>query len=184
VPTADLMDWWESVERIPNPVRKAYWKLLLFTGLRKEDAATMKWTDVKAEVIHRPNPKGGRTKAFDVPLTEPLRTILNDAMAACNALYPGSAYVFPSNGKSGRLSNTREEKYIPNCSPHALRRTYATACVEAGVDPYVIKLLLNHAAEKNDVTSRYIRISTELRASSAEKVALYIAQKTGFKNIS
>ncbi|CAM5771836.1 integrase [Labrys miyagiensis] len=171
----ELAEWWLALENIPNPIRRAYWKLLLFTGLRKQDAATMRWDEVFDDRVHRPNPKGGRTKAFDLPMTAQLRQILDEAKAAHDVLFPNSPYVFPSTAKCGHLVNPREEGSLPGCSPHDLRRTYATACVEAGVDPYVLKLLLNHAANKNDVTSRYVRISPEHKSKAAIAVASYIS---------
>lgn len=179
ISAAELPDWWQGVGKIPNPIRRSYWKLLLFTGLRKEDAATIRWEDVHADRIHRPNPKGGRIKAFDVPITTQVAAILAEAKKAAEVEFSGSPFVFPSASKKGHVANPRENRYIPECSPHDVRRTYATSCVEAGIDPYVIKLLLNHAADASDVTSRYVRISPEHKARSAQQVADYLSRLIG-----
>lgn len=167
---ADLPDWYRKAEALPNPIRSVYWRFLLFSGLRRTDALTIRWEDIKDHHVHRPNPKGGRIRAFDLPLTTQLRELLTEAKAARGALYPGSPWVFPSDSKLGHISLTRESAF-PGVMPHDLRRTYATACAEAGVDPYTIKLLLNHAIDKGDVTQRYIRPSREHLERSAQLVA-------------
>jgi integrase len=74
----ELPDWNAKVEKLSNPIRKAYWRLLLFSGLRMTDAATIRWKDVQDDFLHRPNPKGGRTKAFNLPITRQLRGILDE----------------------------------------------------------------------------------------------------------
>lgn len=42
----DLPAWWAAVEKLPNPVRRCYWKFLLFSGLRRNDAATIRWDEI------------------------------------------------------------------------------------------------------------------------------------------
>ncbi|MBX9620082.1 MAG: tyrosine-type recombinase/integrase, partial [Hyphomicrobiales bacterium] len=177
IPTAGLGDWWKRVESIPNPIRRGYWTFLLFTGLRKEDAATLKWQDVHECHIHRPNPKGGRTKAFDVPITAQVAELLAEVKAAGARLHPNSPYVFPSGAARGYVTNAREDAHIPNCSPHDVRRTYATACVEAGIDPYTVKALLNHAPDLSDVTARYVLPTGARKAEAAQKVADYLTSQ-------
>jgi len=70
----------------------------------------------------------------------------------------------------------QERVAFPNVSPHDIRRTYATVCAETGLDPYTIKLLLNHATDKGDVTSRYILPSKRHVYSSAQRVAERLAE--------
>ncbi len=55
-----LPGWWAKVESLSNPVRKGYWKFLLFSGLRRTDAATIKWSEIGEDTILRPITKGGR----------------------------------------------------------------------------------------------------------------------------
>ncbi|MCA0400982.1 MAG: integrase family protein, partial [Proteobacteria bacterium] len=141
IATKDLPAWRKKVDGLPNPIRRCYWRFLALTGLRRMDAASVRWDEVFETHIHRPNPKGGKDKAFDVPITAPLRALLEEAKAAQKVLYPASPYVFPADSKSGHISTGQEQKFMPGCAPHDLRRTYATACVEVGVDPYTIKLL-------------------------------------------
>lgn len=177
VETKDLAAWNKKVETMPNLIRRYYWRFLALTGLRRTDAASVRWDEVFETHIHRPMPKGGTAKAFDLPMTTPLRALLDQAKAVRDVLYPHSPYVFPADSASGHIITGQEQKFMPDCSPHYLRRTYATACIEVGIDPYTIKSLLNHVTDKADVTARYIRVSLETKREAAEKVAVYIARK-------
>lgn len=173
----DLPGWWEKVHSLENPVRRAYWKLLLFSGLRMTDAATIRWEDLHGDILHRPSPKGGRSRSYDLPITTQLHSVLKEARQAVERFRPGSPWVFPADSACGHVLNMRELKAFPGIWPHDLRRTYATACAEAGVDPYTIKLLLNHAMDQTDVTSRYIRPSGGHIAGAAQRVADFVDEK-------
>jgi integrase len=52
-------------------VRGDYHLLTLLTGLRKMDAATVRWEhlDLEAGTLRRPNPKGGAERAFTIPIS-------------------------------------------------------------------------------------------------------------------
>jgi integrase len=171
----DVSAWWSKVEAIENPVRRAYWKVILFTGLRKSDAASMRWSEVDERGIHRPNPKGGRTRAFTLPMTSELKAILTEARIAATLVDPKSDWVFPAASRTGHLMEATE-KTFPDVKPHALRRTYATACIEAGIDPYTVKMLLNHTPDKGDVTARYVQPSADHAARAAQIVASHIGR--------
>jgi integrase len=130
----DLPAWSQAVATIQNPSHRAYWKLLLFTGLRRTDAASIKVVDIHADRIHRPSPKGGSAKAFDFPI------------------------------------NVRPF----GVSPHALRRTFASACIAAGVDFILTKALLNHSPNGDVTLTSYVKISLEQKLAAAERVASFI----------
>lgn len=166
----DLPEWWKKAASLDNPIRAAYWRFLLFSGLRKSDAASIKWAEVSESGIDRPNPKGGRTRAFTVPMTRQLEALLYEARNAAATLYAGSEWVFPADSASGHIAQA-SEKAFPKITPHDLRRTYATACIEAGIDPYTVKMLLNHTPDKGDVTARYVRPSGQHIQQAAQRVA-------------
>ena len=173
----DLPGWWRQVHTLGNPIRRSYWKLLLFSGLRMTDAATIRWEDLRGGVLHRPNPKGGCNRAYDLPITPPVHDIFEEAREGAERLHPGSLWTFPADSACGHVLNMRERVAFPDVWRHDLRRTYATACAEASIDPYTIKLLLNHAMDKSDVTSRYVRPSSGHVAESARRVAAFLEDK-------
>lgn len=168
-----LPAWMADIQRLENPIRRALWPFLLYSGLRRSDATSVRWDEIGKASIHRPNPKGGRLKAFDLPLSSKLLEILRDAREAHQLLFPTSPYVFPANSASGHIETLRE-KTIPHITPHMLRRTFATACIEAGLDPYTTKRLLNHTVARGDVTALYIQQSGSFLQLEMDRVAAYI----------
>lgn len=133
-----LPQWWAALEGLQNPSHKAYQKLLLFSGLRREDAASILVSDIRANCIWRPSPKGGSSKAFSCPITIQLRQIIEEALAARALLKPNSIWLFPAAKGDGHLSGIGYTQVL-NVSPHCLRRTWASAALAAGVDFSILK---------------------------------------------
>lgn len=50
----DLSAWRRCTGGLFNPIHKAYFELILFTGLRKTEALTMEWKNVHEDRIHLP----------------------------------------------------------------------------------------------------------------------------------
>lgn len=63
---SDLRTWKLSVDEMANPIHKVFYELLLFTGFRKTEAATLKWKHIHEDHIHLPQTKNGRS--FDLPI--------------------------------------------------------------------------------------------------------------------
>ena len=161
----DLPEWWAAYREMPNRVRAEFQLFLLLSGLRSGSLVDAKWkhVDVAGRSLHVPTPKGGKAKAYDIPLTRQMLGCLARARRAARVRSPNFAdtIVFPgdqtkavrgSNSFSGHMSkySTREAK-LP-CSGHALRHTYRNACVWAGVEENLSKKLMNHS-QKGDVHS-------------------------------
>ena len=56
----DLLQWRDTVDGLENPIHAVYYHFLLFTGLRKSEAAALRWEDVHEDRIHIPVTKNGR----------------------------------------------------------------------------------------------------------------------------
>ena len=129
----DLREWRNAVDALGNPIHKAFYELLLFTGLRKGEALTLEWKNVHEDHIHIPMTKNGRS--FDLPILQ----IHHEILAPLKPL--GRTWVFPSPKSAlGHITGTRMLQW----SPHAHRRTFATVAMEAGVLEEVVGRLLNH----------------------------------------
>lgn len=192
IPWAQLPEWWQKVRGLPNPARPDLNLLMLFTGLRATDASTVRWEhlDFAAGTLHRPKPKGGEDKAFTVPLPAFVLRLLARRRASNAVYFPegDGGWLFPTRDRAGRIVATREPKeqrfedldngkrkktfYLP--SPHRLRDTFATACLEAGVGHTETKILLNHSLPNDDVTTGYQRPSTDHLRWCTEKVATFL----------
>lgn len=71
--------------------------------------------------------------------------------------YNDKGLAFPTRDREGRVVPVREPKEKGLPSPHRLRDTFATACLEAGIGSLETKVLMNHALPSGDVTMGYQR---------------------------
>jgi integrase len=167
VRSEDLPKFYQAVCRL---VARDYILLLLFTGMRREETASLTWEDIDfdSKVIRVPaeRTKSGRE------LNLPMSTFVHDLLVARREI--GNAkYVFTSSMTKGYIAEPRFPLGLvaADCgikvSAHDLRRTFATVAEQvANVRPLALKALLNHAIGQ-DVTAGYVIMTTEdLRASA------------------
>lgn len=180
VTVGELPGLYQRIMTLENPIRRDYFLFVLFSGMRREAAAAVRWREVDFDkaMIHVPNPKGGSERAFDLPLSDYLVDLLR-ARKACQltrAMFGDSEWVFPAQSRSGYVSEPKEAD-LPG--PHALRHTYVTAANAAGLSQYDIKLLTNHALPRNDVTAGYIGAGPEELRPSQQRVSEYLMEACG-----
>ena len=154
----DLAAWYREVLELANPIRRDYLLFVMLTGLRRENAASVRWTEVdwnnKALLI--PKPKSGRP--FQLPLSDTLIHLLRSRQAcdSTNTNYPNSLWVFPADSKTGHIAEPRQELGV-RFTIHGLRNTFITVAESLDISPYAIKMLVNHGTpDKQDVTAGYI----------------------------
>ncbi len=121
-----------------HPVELAI-SLMLYTGLRKNEALSLQWKNISEEGLIRISDTKNHREHI-VPITENIQTILNKIPRG------SSHYLFPSpvNKKTfirdvrPTLARIQKKTEIPfRC--HDLRRTFATRAAEAGIDYLMIK---------------------------------------------
>jgi integrase len=197
IPWADLPAWWAGVEAIDNPVRRDLNWLVLFTGLRSEDARKIRWEHIDFDkgTLHRPKPKGGVDRAFTIPLAAYLLALLAKRKLA-NVVQFGDdkGWVFATVNDAGAVTHVvdaRRTGYVPNpktggvkkvtTAPtmHRLRDTFATACLEASVGMLETKVLMNHSLPSGSVTEGYMRPSLDHLRLVVERVAAFLLGKAG-----
>jgi integrase len=183
VRTDEMPKFYQALTRLPNPVHRDYLILLLFTGLRRTEAATLTWADVDfgAKVIRVPAKSTKAGRKLDLPMTD----VVRDMLVGRRSLGGGpSDYVFVSNSKSGHIEEPRFPlKLIAaatgiKISVHDLRRGYITAAESADISPLALKALVNHSLG-NDVTSGYVQMTAERLREPAQRVADKIKQMCG-----
>jgi integrase len=166
----EMLRFYTGVQALRNAVQRDYITLLLFTGLRRSEAATLKWDDVdlKERVIRVPAVRTKAGRKLDLPMSDVVRDLLVARRALGN-----TGFVFPGAGASGRLSDTGLAAVATatgvKVSAHDLRRTFVTVAESADISPIALKALVNHALG-GDVTSGYVIMSTERLREPAQKV--------------
>jgi len=179
----DLPAWFKAVSGYDNPKGHDYLLLLLYTGLRKMEAARLKWADIdfKAKTFtFTPEKKRGE-KPEDDRVTMPLSVQAYRLLLLRKAQGWENDYVFPGKHPSPFLSNADNYKRdiiqasgVQFCL-HDLRRTFITIAESLDIPHYALKALLNHSMG-NDVTGGYVIMSTERLREPMQKIADKIAE--------
>uniref|UniRef100_UPI004047325A tyrosine-type recombinase/integrase n=1 Tax=Yoonia sp. TaxID=2212373 RepID=UPI004047325A len=159
---ADLSEWKRVVDELENPIHTAFYRLLLTTGLRKTEALSLRWDQVRDDHLHLPETKNGR--AFDLPLLPEHHAILEPMRRF------RSEYVFPGTRHAVHM----KEPVRIAWTAHDHRRTFATfATTEAGLFEETVGRLLNHTPQS--VTgSRYIVVDyTKLREPMGKIISAF-----------
>lgn len=173
-----LKTWFDGVKKIGNPVISTYLQILLLTGARRNELATLEWVDVDTQwhtAMIKDKVEGART----IPLTPYVELLLNN-------LPRKSKFVFASpTAKSGRLTEPRkahqvviESAGIPNLSIHGLRRSFGTLAewVEcpAGISAQIMGHKPSAIAEKH-----YRRRPIDLLRMWHTKIEKFILDEAG-----
>jgi integrase len=168
----DLPKFYSAVTALKNPVHRDYILLLLFTGLRRREAAGLRWADIdfKGRVIRIPDTKNNQT--FHMPTSD----IVHEMLTARRAI-GDATFVFPSNDSaSGHVEEPKFplDQVAAECgirvSVHDLRRNFCTAADSAEITMTALKELVNHSLGR-DVTESYIQTSTQRLREPAQRVA-------------
>jgi integrase len=164
-----------------EPLWRDYLLLLLFTGMRRSEAASLTWADVNfAEgYIHVPAPRVKTGSELALPLSDVVRDML-----VARRQIGDAKFVFPSNSKSGHITEARvalatvatatKDARPPGgirLSPHDLRRTFSTIAEGVlGENNMALKALLNHAQPAGGVTAKYVEVTVERLREPAQRV--------------
>ena len=178
ISVSELKSWFDAMQKVDttpkdnHAVTRDYILLLLFTGLRKMEGASITWdnVDLKKNILTIPDTKNKTTHRL--PITPPISELFNRRKQENKA----GKYVFPDHYNKGHIIETRRFiKQVTTLSDvsfmlHDLRRTFSTiAQYEAGIDFYTVKRLLNHA--QGDVTFGYIVDSCESLRPAMVKIS-------------
>lgn len=171
----ELKGWYQVTLSLTYDVTRDYLHFLLFTGLRKMEAATLSWDQVcfKSNTFTILDTKNGE------PHTLPLTGYLHDLLLH-RKKYSTNEWVFPSPLHSGKhlseprgatkvISEAMGRKFIL----HDLRRTFITIAESLDIPAYALKRLINHR-DPNDVTAGYIISSVDRIRTPMGKIERFI----------
>jgi integrase len=174
---AQVPGWWSCVERLSNRTASAYLRALLLTGARREELAALKWADVDfrwRKLTISDKVKSHRT----LPLTPYLAQLLA-------TLPRKNEFVFASEGKAGRIADTRashakalKSAGIAALTVHGLRRSFVQrgrAVVPAGA----VAQIAGHAPSAT--AEGYAVLPIDDLRPFAEQIEAHILKLAGVK---
>jgi integrase len=184
----DLAPWYKAVMNLTNDsiapnreVVRDFLLLLLFTGLRRSEAAKLTWNrvDLKDRTMVIIDTKNHTDHTL--PLTDFLYDLLSKRKE-----HAQTQYVFPNEMNTGHLIDPKKQirKVVQESgvkfSCHDLRRTFITIAESLDISMYALKRLLNHKMA-NDVTAGYIITDVERLRIPMQKITDYITGQFGVK---
>lgn len=164
IPDHKLSAWYKAVRSLKDTKVRDYLLLLLFTGLRRTEAATLKWSDIDldARVLTIRPEIAKNHHEHRLPLSDFLHTLLAQRKLKAGA----TEFVFPGRGANGHLVDSDHaiggvaNRCDYQFTLHDLRRTFLTTAELLEVPHYALKRLANHVSGR-DVTSRYIVVNVD-----------------------
>ncbi|WP_264212920.1 tyrosine-type recombinase/integrase [Leisingera thetidis] len=148
--------FFEALSQSHNLVFPDFMELILRTGLRRNEAATLTWEDVNMKAgtfrIRAEIAKNGNELVL--PMSDQVRALLRRRKEA--AL--GATAVFASSTRyDPRKSLTRlRESLSCEITIHDLRRTYAIQAERAGTPYSLLKRMLNHSSAGDVTLAHYL----------------------------
>lgn len=165
--------------------------LALYTGLRIGEVCALRWEDFSVNSIHiqrtmqRLKTDSGKTEIVIMP---PKTSSSDRVIPIPKALLPiieqrrktSNNVLLQDNGNivEPRLLQRKFTKLIIACGLekanfHTLRHTFATRCIEAGVDVKTLSELLGHLDVKTTL-NKYVHSSFELKQNSVDRLLIEI----------
>lgn len=175
----ELQAWYTAVLKVnderntgKSSTFRDYFLLLLFTGLRRQEAIELTWDriDLLARTLTIKDTKNRQSHVL--PLSDFLLHLFKKRKAESEQ---DSIFVFPGDGKTGYIVEPRKimKKIIDQSgvtfSLHDLRRTFITVAESLDIPAYALKRLLNHKMTQ-DVTAGYIVMDVERLRAPMQKI--------------
>ncbi len=173
VKASDLTAFYQAVMALPNAVQRDYILCVLFTGLRLNEAAALRWEEIDLieRMIRIPESRTKNGEALDLPMSD----FLYDLFVVRRVVGTRGSWVFPANSNSGHISDPQfalrqvEKETGIKSTVHDLRRTYTTVAESCNISHYALKGLINHTMG-TDVTAGYITPGPERLREPQQKV--------------
>ena len=175
----ELPTMMQSLAQEPNPFIKASFLVCLFTGARKTEVLSMKWSDIDmAQGIWRiPQTKASRPHL--IPLPAPILSLLHRLPR-----FDGNSYLFPGRKPGHPLVNVskawgrlRKRAGITDVRIHDLRRTLGSWLAGSNASLPLIGKVLNHS--QPSTTAIYARLHLDPVRAALEANAKHMIEVAG-----
>lgn len=170
----EIMRFLEALKTEENQVAAAAFELLLYTGVRRQEALDARWEHIDLE-----------KRRWFIPMSKSgkLRHVILNAMAVellkRQPIIPGNPHVFPGKIDGNPLNNPQKAfarvlkaAGISDFHIHDLRHTHASIAINNGASLYEVQHLLGHSQAKT--TSRYAHLADDTLRKVSENISTQI----------
>lgn len=178
VKVAQMPAWWGGVQTL-DPTGRDYLMLLMLTGLRREEAAGLRWEHIDLNERTLTVKVTKNHTDHTLPTGDYLTALLTHRKAYIG---DSSAFVFPGqNSRRADRHISGSQYYCEKASAaaqvaftaHDLRRSFITVAESLDIPAYALKRLLNHRHER-DVTQGYIVLDIERLRGPMQRIETYL----------
>jgi integrase len=183
-----LGEWYKAVSKLENETIRDFLVLCLLTGLRRSEAAKLKWDRIRLKgdkpilVIPKEDTKIG------VEHRLPLSDVLVDLLERRSKVRDiSNKYVFPGEKPGthivepkGVIAKVVEQSKVP-FSCHTLRRTFGTIASRLDIAYAKHKKLMAHSTKADVTAHHYTRLTEEDLREPMQKITDHIKQHAGIK---
>jgi integrase len=148
---SEIVALWAATAGLYPPYRQM-WRILLLTGQRRSEVATIRWCDVTGDVWTIPREVVKKDRSHSVPLPATVMAELRSL-----PFFGPDTYVFSTSGGARPSSNfdkittkLDELSGVSDWRLHDLRRTVRSKLAELGVPREVARKVTNHEEGKVD----------------------------------
>ena len=169
----------KAIDEVPHPHRfKALAvKLLIFTGCRRNEILSLRWSDVGETVLNLADSKAGPRKVW---LCAEARATLDELRFQHKAWGLKVEFVFPNLRNHSRWlreigifwRRLRKQVGIRDVRLHDLRHSFATQAVSQGIPLPVVSKLLGHT--NINMTMRYTHSSNAEVEAASERIGQHL----------
>lgn len=172
--------------------------LCLYTGIRLGELCALKWTDFDFNdktvtvnrTVQRIAVEGYMTKTIlmesipkssssrrTIPLTDEILEVLKKLKRDKTYVFGGDSPLEPRTMQY-RFQKILREAEVDNRNFHILRHTFATNCVESGMDIKTLSVILGHSDVKVTL-NRYVHPTMDSRRRQMERLPVFYGQIYG-----
>jgi integrase len=180
-----LPAFYRAVDALESRTARDYLMLLLFTGLRRGEAAALKWNEVKLKdrIIKLPEDRTKTKRPLDLPMS----SFVRDLLVSRRALGREGDWVFAANSKSRHIEEPKfalgqvAEACGVAVTAHDLRRTFTTVA-NGTISGRDARALVNHAIGGN-VHDDYDMVTVEELREPAQRVCDRMVELCGITDL-
>lgn len=177
---SQIVTFWSATEHLKRRTTCDYLRTLLLTGLRRNEAAFLKWDDIDLDerVLVVRDTKNGEDHTM--PIGSYLYGLLQGRKIGIRGEYVfmgvrAGKPIYPYDKRTINFRNLFGEEF----KLHDLRRSFNTYATNLGIHPYTIAALMNH--KSTNVTQGYYCPNYEVLRDPIQKIENYILSFVDFE---